>query len=153
MNAHNEIFVNIIVTIRLALAATMIFLFLGTIASAHEGHHHGSYAEQSVKASTSANLMKTSDVPARHSVPGFAGEHKSGMTTFTSASSSASDCDHGCCCCGGASTCGMAGCSALGLSSAEAVVARPMNSGKLAFNIADILIGRSDSGLDRPPKA
>jgi hypothetical protein len=125
------------------------------MAFAHEGHHHGTKVEQAAKASASALPAKSSALPTKHlSEPKFAGKQNGVIVTEISASSSASDCGQGCCCCGGgASTCGMSGCSALGLSAAEGLVPRPMNSDKLAFNIADVGAGRSISGLDRPPKA
>lgn len=145
----------LIAAIRLVLATMLVFLFTGTMAFAHEGHHHGAKIAQAAKASASALPAKSSVLPTTHlSGPKFAGKHDGVIVTVISGSSSASDCGQGCCCCGGgASACGMSGCSALGLSAAEALVPGPMNSDKLAFNIADVGAGRSDSGLDRPPKA
>lgn len=143
-----------VAAIRLVLATALIFLFSGTIAFAHDSHHHGAQIEQTATAPASAVPTKLSALPTTHfSELEFAGTHNGIVVIVSSASSSAFDCEHGCCCCGGgASTCGMSGCSALGLSSAEVFVPRPTNSGKLLFNITDVLVGRSDSGLDRPPK-
>ena len=149
-----EVFVKFVAAIRLVLATSLIILFSGTIAFAHEGYHHGAQLPQAAKTSVSAIPARGSAVPATHfSEPELAGKHNGAIVTLTSAPSSCSDCDHGCCCCGGgASTCGMSGCSALGLSTAEGFVPRAMNSDKLIFNIADVRSGRNVFGLDRPPK-
>lgn len=149
-----ETFLKTLAAIRLVLATALIVLFSGTMAFAHEGHHHGVQVDKASGASAPVVSAKFDGAWATQlSSPGFSGGLIDGIVTVSSAPSSAADCDHGCCCCGsGASACGMSGCSALGLSLVEEFVPRPSNSGKLAFNIADVLVGRSDSGLDRPPK-
>jgi hypothetical protein len=153
--AASEIFVNPIAAIRLVLATALIFLFSGTMAFAHEGHHHGAQIEQTAKAAAAVIPAKFSAAPATHlSGPDVMPRLNGVVASATSASSSVSGCGHDCCCCGGgASACGMSGCTALGLSAAEQFVPRTADSDKLAFDIADVLYGRSDSGLDRPPKA
>jgi hypothetical protein len=144
-----------VAAIRLVLATALVFLFSGTMAFAHEGHHHGAQIEQTAKAAAAVIPAKFSAASAKHlSGPDVLPRHNGVVASVTSASSSASGCDHGCCCCaGGASACGMSGCTALGLSAAEQFVPRTADSDKLAFSIADALHGRSDFGLDRPPKA
>jgi len=152
-----ENFVKLVAAIRVALAAALLFLFSGTLAFAHEGHHHGTQKQHAVthieRSTAQSSSHASSLFGAKISKTKSAELHHATEVSVASADSTpGSGCGPGCCCCGGAATCGMSACSALGLAATDGIIPHPLRSGKLAFKVSDVRTGRSDSGLDRPPK-
>ena len=152
-----ESFLKLVAALRLVLA-TALFAFFSATAFAHDGHHDGGQTQH-------AAIHATLAVPhfdAGSSTP-FVGtlaaskvvvQHEAVIVTAASSDWPAmSDRSNGCCCSSnGASACGMSGCSALGLSTADGYMPRPLRSNRLMFKNSDVVAGRADSGLDRPPK-